>query len=59
VIRIGERRVFGIKKYLSMYLPKIWVDNTGLKKGDTVLISMDDDGSLFIRPCTRGDANES
>ena len=45
---VRERTVFEIGASSGITLPKEWVDRTGIKKGDKVLIGITRDGKLLI-----------
>ena len=45
---VRERTVFEIGASSGITLPKEWVDRTGIKKGDKVLLGITRDGKLLI-----------
>jgi len=46
----GTRRIIGINYTRYLALPKFWLKNCGLEKGDFVQVTLGDDGSLVLRP---------
>mgnify|MGYP001772833251 CR=1 FL=1 len=52
-MRITARHVIPVgKRSLAIVIPKKWATYLGLRKGDKVVIRLDRDGSLLIRPIT-------
>ena len=49
----GKRRIVGMHYTRYIALPKAWLKNCGLEKGDFVQVLLRDDGSLLIRPARK------
>jgi antitoxin component of MazEF toxin-antitoxin module len=47
-LNLGSRSVQNIGRTLYVNLPKTWAENFNIRKGDEVLISLQEDGSLNI-----------
>ena len=45
-----RRKVFRIGKSLAVTIPKIWIDDRGLKPGDVATITMNGDLTIKIAP---------
>jgi antitoxin component of MazEF toxin-antitoxin module len=50
MFKLDERSLINIKGSLLMTLPKIWIKNNDLHKGDRVNVDLDRDGRLVITP---------
>jgi len=49
LLQIGKRNIQQIGRALYVNLPKVWTENTHIKKGDVVDIELKNDGSLNIK----------
>lgn len=48
-IKLGRRKICAINYTRTVSLPKVWLENVGLKPNDMVELGMNDDGSLVIK----------
>lgn len=49
-LKLGTRKVCSANRYArSLTLPKVWLENVGLKVGDIVTLEMQEDGSLIVK----------
>lgn len=49
-LRLGSRKIQEIRGSAYLNLPRIWIRNCHLQKGDAVCIVLLDDGTLKINP---------
>ncbi len=48
-LKFRERKIAEQGGSLMISLPRLWANNNDLRKGDSVICIMNDDGSLSIR----------
>lgn len=49
-LKLGTRRIQMLRGSGFLYLPKFWVSQRGIKKGDVMQIDLLPDGALKISP---------
>ena len=55
IFRFGRRKVCKVNYTRTVSLPKVWLENVGLKPNDLVEMTMQEDGSLTIKPAKQED----
>ena len=56
-IKLGQRKLYKVNYSHTVTLPKIWVDNAGLKENDFVEFTMLEDGSLLVQAVKTDEMN--
>ena len=50
IFSFGKRKIVGMHYTRYIALPKAWLRNNGLERGDFIQVTLGDDGTLILRP---------
>lgn len=51
-LNFGTRRLVACKYSLLLAVPPVWARSRGLEPGDSVALTLDEQGDLIVKPAT-------